>query len=59
MNGIQEMQDAQNRLMGFAMAVRDLHQINMAMPHERMIEAIVQYVEDYEAARKKYYASAN
>jgi hypothetical protein len=59
MKPIEEMQDAQNRLLGFAMAVRDLHQINMAMPHERMIELIVQYVEDYEIARKKHRASAN
>ena len=41
------------RLMGFALAVKDLEQIGNQMDHERMISALIEYATEYEEARKK------
>lgn len=59
MTPYESIQMSQARLMGFAMAVRDLHEMGMDMSHETITEQLIAYVKEFESARDKYYATAN
>lgn len=47
------------RLMGFAMAVRDLEQFNAQMPQKKLVAALIEYVNEYETIVGTNRESAN
>jgi hypothetical protein len=50
---MQEDNLVMQRLMGFALAVKDLEQIGNQLDHRAMIDALIEYATEYEIARHK------
>lgn len=47
----QKLQSVQDRLLGFAMAVRDMAEMGHPMPNDRLIAALIEYVTEYEMTK--------
>lgn len=47
----QKLDSVQARLMGFAMAMRDLHEIGHYIDRDKLIASLIEYVKEYEMTK--------
>ncbi len=46
------------KVLGFALAVRDLESLNMGMPRQDIVDALLTYAAEYDKEREAFYAVA-
>lgn len=55
----QPLDSVQARLMGFAMAIKDLHEAGHDIAHDRLVASLIQYVTEYEMTKAMINEHAN
>ena len=59
MNKLQSLISIQARLMGFALAVKDLEELNQQMPPKLIIQSLIDYATEYELTKGMINETAN
>ena len=55
----QPLESVKNRLLGFAMAIKDLHELGHDIDHDRLVASLIQYVTEYEMTKAMINEHAN